>query len=62
MIHPYMQTVLVLGEIIRLARHQEWVVAMLVEVVGVLVVLDLVVVGNRMLTFRTQGKELVHYE
>ena len=60
MIHPYMQTVLVLGEIIRLARHQEWVVAMLVEVVGVLVVLDLVVVGNRMLTFRTQGKELVH--
>ena len=60
MIHPYMQTVLVLGEIIRLARHQEWVVVMLVEVVGVLVVLDLVVVGNRMLTFRTQGKELVH--
>ena len=60
MIHPYMQTVLVLGEITRLVRHQERVVVMLVVVVGVLVVLDLVVVGNRTLTFRTQGKELVH--
>ena len=46
MIHPYMQTVLVLGEITRLVRHQERVVVMLVVVVGVLVVLDLDVVGN----------------
>ena len=60
MIHPYMQTVLVLGEITRLARQQEWLVVMLVEVVEVLVVLDLVVVDNRTLTFRTQGNELVH--
>ena len=60
MIHPYMQTVLVLGEITRLARLQEWAVVMLVVVVEVLVVLDLDVVGNRTLTCRTQGKEFVY--
>ena len=60
MIHLYMQTVLVSGEITKLALHQEWAVVMLVEVVGVLVVLDLVVVGNHTLTFRTKGKENVH--